>query len=63
MINRHNLEADLGLHTYTLKINQFADMTHEEFTRTMLSGLKLTLTTNVPKTLDLPLNGKIPASV
>ncbi len=26
MINQHNLEADLGLHTYTLKINQFADM-------------------------------------
>jgi hypothetical protein len=26
MINGHNLEADLGLHSYTLKINQFADM-------------------------------------
>jgi len=26
MINQHNLEADLGLHTYTLKINQFSDM-------------------------------------
>ena len=26
MIHRHNLEADLGLHSYTLKINQFADM-------------------------------------
>jgi hypothetical protein len=26
MINQHNFEADLGLYTYTLKINQFADM-------------------------------------
>ena len=26
MINKHNFEADLGLHSYTLKINQFADM-------------------------------------
>jgi hypothetical protein len=26
MINGHNLEADLGLHSYTLKINKFADM-------------------------------------
>ena len=25
-INRHNLEADIGLYTYTLKVNQFADM-------------------------------------
>ncbi len=26
MVNRHNLEADLGLHSYALKVNQFADM-------------------------------------
>ncbi len=26
MINRRNLEADLSLHTYTLKANQFVDM-------------------------------------
>ncbi|CAF2749336.1 unnamed protein product [Rotaria sp. Silwood2] len=64
MINRHNLDADLGLHTYTLKINQFADMTHEEFVRTMLGGLKLTpKKTDLSKPLDLSLNGKIPASV
>jgi hypothetical protein len=28
-INRHNLETDLGLHTYTLKINKFADIVRE----------------------------------
>ena len=26
MINRHNVEADQGLHSYTMKINQFADI-------------------------------------
>jgi hypothetical protein len=28
MINRHNLETDMGLHSYTLKINQFGDMVY-----------------------------------
>ncbi len=28
-INQHNLEADLGFHTYTLKVNKFADMVRE----------------------------------
>ncbi|CAF1018450.1 unnamed protein product [Rotaria sp. Silwood1] len=46
MINRHNREADMGLHSYTLKINQFADMTHEEFVRTMLNGIKMPSTTD-----------------
>ncbi len=26
MIDQHNREADMGLHSYTLKVNQFADM-------------------------------------
>lgn len=30
-INQHNLEANLGFHTYTLEINQFADMVHESY--------------------------------
>jgi hypothetical protein len=29
MINQHNLEADFGLHSYTLKVNQFADMVQQ----------------------------------
>lgn len=30
-IAKHNLEANLGLHTFTLAINEFADMTNEEY--------------------------------
>merc|ERR1711976_791310 len=30
-INKHNREAARGLHSYTLAVNDFADMTHEEF--------------------------------
>jgi len=28
-IDRHNLEANLGLHTYTLKVNKFADLVRD----------------------------------
>ncbi|KAI3388621.1 hypothetical protein SNEBB_010255 [Seison nebaliae] len=34
-IERHNLEEEQGLHTYRLGINQFTDLTNEQFLRSM----------------------------
>ncbi|CAF1383361.1 unnamed protein product [Adineta steineri] len=39
-IHKHNLEVDLGLHSYTLAMNQFGDMTNEEF-RKQMNGYKM----------------------
>ncbi|CAJ0940898.1 unnamed protein product [Ranitomeya imitator] len=39
-ITNHNMEYSQGLHTYTLGMNQFGDMTIEEVVRTM-TGLKV----------------------
>ncbi|KAL3886617.1 hypothetical protein ACJMK2_026601 [Sinanodonta woodiana] len=34
-VQQHNLEADRGVHTYWLGMNEYADMSSEEFVRTM----------------------------
>ncbi|CAF1443316.1 unnamed protein product, partial [Didymodactylos carnosus] len=41
-IRKHNLEADLGIHTYTMKMNKYGDMTHREFVKQM-NGLKINI--------------------
>ncbi|XP_026546818.1 cathepsin L1-like [Notechis scutatus] len=38
MVEQHNREADEGKHTYWMKMNQFSDLTDEEFNR-MMGGL------------------------
>jgi hypothetical protein len=35
IIRNHNLEHDLGLHSYTLGLNKYADLTNEEFNKMM----------------------------
>jgi len=40
-INKHNLEAGLGQHTFTVKMNKFGDMTNQEFV-SMMNGFNKT---------------------
>jgi len=63
-IRQHNLEADLGIHTYTLGMNRFGDMTNEEF-RKQMNGLKVsTKTNNLDRhTFQAPSNVVIPDAV
>ncbi|CAF4924504.1 unnamed protein product, partial [Rotaria socialis] len=42
LIRKHNLESDLGIHSYTLEMNQFGDMTNEAF-RNQMNGFKMNL--------------------
>jgi cathepsin L len=65
-INQHNLDADLGLHTYTLGMNKYGDLTNEEFNKQM-NTLKINLR-NQSQALDrhtfrAPANVRLPNSV
>jgi len=40
-IRQHNLEADLGLHKFTMGMNKFGDWTREEF-KSRMNGFKMT---------------------
>ena len=62
-IRQHNIEYDLGKHTYYLGLNEFADMTFEEF-REIYLGTK-PMVDNSTSTLFLPPKnaGDLPKSV
>ncbi|XP_054166568.1 procathepsin L-like [Oppia nitens] len=58
-IVRHNNEADQGLHTYWMGINQFSDLTTKEWERQWLSSI---ITSNVSSE-SIEFNGDLPSSV
>jgi cathepsin L len=64
-INKHNLEANLGKHTYTVKMNKFGDLTNEEFVA-MMNGFnksKSLFKSSGNPTFLKPSNLNIPDSV
>jgi len=63
-IQAHNLEADMDIHTYTMGMNKYGDMSHTEFVKQM-NGLKMTDDTHSGDrhTFMPPSNVKIPPSV
>ncbi|CAF3498116.1 unnamed protein product [Rotaria socialis] len=68
MINRHNFEAKSGMHTYTLKINQFADMTYGEVVRTISNNYQKSLSKKTSIKIDhhllfKPSNTSLPTAV
>jgi cathepsin L len=65
IIHKHNLEADLGLHTYTLGMNKYGDMTIKEFVKQM-NGIDVGLNVSFSGTCDqyvAPANFKRPDAV
>ena len=63
-IDRHNLEYGMGHHTFTLKMNQFGDMTNKEFVIQM-NGFNMSLYSSEYKNqvFAIPSDVEIPDSV
>lgn len=64
-INKHNKEANEGMHTFTVKMNKFGDLTIEEFSK-MYMGFNATKNMQKPKsdrTFQRPLGAHIPDSI
>jgi len=62
VIRQHNLEADLGMHSYTLGVNEYADWSNEEY-KAFLTGYKKTNSSLVGATFVPPSNVEVPDEV
>ncbi|MEQ2200294.1 hypothetical protein XENOCAPTIV_026855 [Xenoophorus captivus] len=62
MINDHNLEASLGLHTYELAMNHLGDLTTEEITSSFVGTFVPSELERVPYKF-LKMNKSLPASL
>jgi len=66
LIEKHNNEYSMGMHSYTLGVNHFADWTFQEFREKML-GTRMNMTHNKQGSsgtfMKLPENVKVPDSV
>ncbi|XP_042912158.1 cathepsin L-like peptidase [Parasteatoda tepidariorum] len=62
-IVRHNLQADLGIHKFRLGINEYSDMSHEDFVNTFNGLKKDGARSNNGSTWVEPLNVRIPDEV
>jgi len=60
-IEKHNAEHSLGLHTFTVGINKFSDMTGEEFKKQYLSPIPLTH--QAPERITVDAMTDIPESI
>ena len=61
-IQEHNLQADLGKHTYWLGMNEYGDMTHEEFVKVM-NGYRVRTSNSTNPIFLAPSNIALPDSV
>lgn len=64
-INRHNKEANEGLHTFTVKMNKFGDLTVEEFAATFMgfNATKNMQKVKADREFKRPLGAKIPDAI
>ncbi|XP_064596309.1 procathepsin L-like [Liolophura sinensis] len=61
-IQVHNLQADRGVHTFTVGMNEYGDMSLEEFVKIM-NGYKMTNATRTGATFIAPSNLELPTTV
>ncbi|XP_022236828.1 cathepsin L1-like [Limulus polyphemus] len=62
-IVHHNLEADLGIHTYRLGLNAYADLTSEEFVKQLNGFRRFNQTRKIKDAFIPPRNVMIPDEV